>query len=179
MCPLTEHFTHWPYYINYWRLHYYVLNKECAVINDVHLKMHQCSMSCSCVIMHVVGDDKPCLVDLQIMRCNAEDGSNVQFQLMDQLRLNFTRVTCSYCFGITTIWYIYDSTCTIEKKDNPMFYLQVSDCNELVRTRTRDHWHGQHSSQQYEMLVFMRWSMSWWITLLNMSIAQRVSVFVC
>ena len=43
-----------------------MLNKECTPTINVHLIIHQCSMSCSCVIMHVVGDDKPCLVDLQI-----------------------------------------------------------------------------------------------------------------
>ena len=163
MCPLTEHFTHWPYISNRIII---MFNKECALINDVHLIMHQCSMSCSCVIMHVVDDDKPCLVDLQI------DGSNVQFWLMDQLRPKFTRVAIALGFQQ------YDVS-TIEKKDDPMFYLQVSDCNELVRMSTRGNWHTQHSSQQYDMLVFMRWPMSWWITLLNMSIAQRVSVFVC
>ena len=82
--------------------------------------------------MHVVGDDKPCLSDLQIMRCNAEDGSNVQFRLMDQLRPMFTaRVAIALGFQQ------YDIS-TIEKKEDPMFYLQVSDCNELVRMRTRD-----------------------------------------
>ena len=69
-------------------------------------------MSCSCVIMHVVhvGDDKPCLIDLQI------DGSNVLFRLMDQLRPKFTRVAIALGFQQ------YDIS-TIEKKDDPMFYL--------------------------------------------------------
>ena len=50
------------------------------------------------------------------MRCNAEDGSTVQFRLMDRLRPKFRRVAIALRFQQ------HDIT-TIEKKDDPIYHL--------------------------------------------------------
>ena len=73
-------------------------------------------VQCVMFIMHVAGDDKPCLGDLLIMRCKTGDGSTFQFRLMDQLKPNFTRVAIALGFQQ------YDIA-TMEKKDDPMYHL--------------------------------------------------------
>ena len=49
------------------------------------------------------------------MKYNAEDGSSVQFRLMDQLRPKFTRVAIALRFQQHDI-------ATIEKKDDPIYH---------------------------------------------------------
>ena len=77
---------------------------------------YQCSSLKSCYIVLSSADDKPGLHDLQCMSYTGEDGREVHFRLMDQLKPHWRRLAIALKF----LQYEIDA---MESKDDPVYYV--------------------------------------------------------